>query len=162
MSRIILTATLLVATVLTACEGPPIAPVSKDGQYLPKRGGEGLVARAESPIPDVPMPMGFVGVAGESSATVDGGVRRVRHVYQGRGGVGEVMQFYRLQLPWHGWEPADDVVADPAGGTLVYTNGVEKLWIHARKRFMRLTITIAIDGKDAEPLEPEMLSDKSL
>lgn len=162
MSRTILTATLLLAAAIAACEAPPILPMSADGQYLPTRGGRGLVARDESPIPDVPMPMGFVGVAKDSRATVDGGVRRVRHVYQGRGEVGEVIQFYRLQMPWHGWEVAGDAVSDPAGGTAVYTNGVEKVWIHALKNWTRLTITVVIDGKDVEALEPEMLSDKSL
>ena len=80
---------LVVATLLgPACTGSdgafPIWVYSDDGDLLAKPSGGGLVVDPDSPIPDVPKPIGFVPVPSKSSVSTADGQRTVTHVYQGR------------------------------------------------------------------------------
>ena len=78
---------------------------ASDGQWLSKPTGEGLVADAKSPIPDLPMPHGFVALAAESSRRVSpDGLRTVVHSYQGRGSLADAITFYRQQVKRAGWK----------------------------------------------------------
>ncbi|RMH22350.1 MAG: hypothetical protein D6698_01275, partial [Gammaproteobacteria bacterium] len=55
----------------------PVVAFTDDGQYLPQRVGPGLVADLDSPIPDVPMPIGFKPVISRCSSSFDGVARTV-------------------------------------------------------------------------------------
>ena len=95
---------------------------SSDGQWLDKPTGQGLVADAKSPIPDVPMPHGFVALPAESSSRVSrDGLRTVVHMYQGRGTLADAVQFYRQQIKRGGWK----VTGERASGGVTMIGGLK-------------------------------------
>ena len=60
-------------TGCTSAGGPfPVFAYSDDGDLLPKPSSAGLVVDPNSPIEDVPKPIGFVGVPSRSTSRVDG------------------------------------------------------------------------------------------
>ncbi len=118
----------------------PVVAWNDDGEYLPKRVGPGLVAAVDSPIPDVPMPIGFKPVVSQSSSSFDGAARTVTHVYQGRSRAVETVLFYRQQLPLHDWLPVDKQTHDDGSTSLYYTKGAESLGLRLSERFKTATI----------------------
>lgn len=120
------------------CEQRPVAippfGVSNDFRVLPGQPGPGLVAASESPIPDVPMPIGFRPLPKLCSAAIEGasGARRVHHVYQGMGSAGEAVGFYRQQLPTRGWQLVGLSGGNEADAVLRYTKGPEQMDIRVR------------------------------
>jgi hypothetical protein len=136
----------LAAIAIGGCGCRTPLPLSSDGRWLTPAGGEGLVARVGSPIPDVPMPIGFVGIAPESRASVEGGIRRVRHVYQGRADVEAVARFYRRQAQLHDWQSGDGR-ASASLNQMTFTKGNEKLWLHIDRVGAVTTVTIIIDDR---------------
>jgi hypothetical protein len=125
----------------------PVVAFNDDGEYLPKRVGPGLVAATESPIPDVPMPIGFKPVVSQCSSSFDGVARTVTHVYQGRARAAEAVLFYRQQLPLFGWEQADKQTHEDGSTTLYYTKGAESLSMRLSNRFNTTTIEAYIAAR---------------
>lgn len=128
----------------------PVIAFNDDGSYLGYRGGKGLVAKSDSPIPDVPMPVGFKAVVSRSSSTFDGMVRTVNHTYQGRGGYGDTVEFYRGQLPLHRWQLVSRVDQPDASTSMTYTKGREQLEVYVRQgtlldRFDSSVTTIVVN-----------------
>jgi len=143
--------TLIAVTALVGCNQNPIRRVpfelpmvawNDDGQYLPKRVGPGLVAEEQSPIPDVPIPIGFKPVVSQCSSSFDGVARTVTHVYQGRARPVETVLFYRQQLPLHGWTPVSKQVNEDGSTSLHYTKGAEALGLRLSGRFKIATIEV--------------------
>lgn len=65
---------------------------------------KGLVPKRASPIPDIPVPIGFELDEGRSQSSDSGrGVRWVRHVYLGLADKFAVSRFYKQHMPEHGW-----------------------------------------------------------
>jgi hypothetical protein len=153
LSILVLVVWGVVAGVLSGCHSNPVGRVpfevpvvawNDDGEYLPKRVGPGLVAAEGSPIPDVPMPIGFKPVVSRCSSSFDGTARTVTHVYQGRARAAEAVLFYRQQLPLHGWSPVDKQVHDDGSTSLYYTKGAESLGMRLSGRFKTATIEVYI------------------
>jgi len=143
--------TLLAVTVLAGCNQDPTRRVpfevpvvdwNDDGQYLPKRVGPGLVAREQSPIPDVPMPIGFKPVVSQCSSSFDGVARTVTHVYQGRSRTPETILFYRQQLPLQNWQVVDMQTHEDGSTSLHYMKGAETLGVRLSGRYNTATIEV--------------------
>jgi hypothetical protein len=130
---------------------PPFG-VSQDYQVLQGQPGPGLVANPNSPIPDVPKPIGFKPLVGLSSASSDGVARTVRHVYQGVGSSADAVNFYHRALPLNHWRFVSQRTI-PEGGTLiVYNKGNEDLHIATQQGFGGVsTITIDIVPRGTAP-----------
>ena len=149
---LLLASLLLTAGLGAGCESEPqlpAVPFSAEGQYLPSQPGPGVVAAPESPIPDVPRPVGFKILPKRSSHTMQGQSRQVRHVYEGRGAPLEVVTMYRRVLPRRGWEPVGRET-DPEGATVLrYTKGPERLRIRVAERGLGTTVTRIVVNIDA-------------
>ncbi|MFA9476713.1 hypothetical protein ACERK3_00260 [Phycisphaerales bacterium AB-hyl4] len=145
-------AMLLVALVATlgACteQSVPRIAYSDDGQYLRPAAGPGLVAKDTSPIPDVPLPIGFVGVPSRSQADFDGQVRHVHHVYQGRANTAEVVNFYRRQLPRKDWASLGREQEDDGTTVMRFTKGHESLNIRVGVRHSVVTVIVNIGPRN--------------
>ena len=148
--------TLLTTTLLAGCNQDPTRRVpfevpvvdwNDDGQYLSKRVGPGLVARETSPIPDVPLPIGFKPVVSQCSSSFDGVARTVTHVYQGRGRTPETVLFYRQQLPLDHWQPVDKQTHEDGSSSLHFTKGSESLGVRLSSRFNTATIEVFISPR---------------
>lgn len=137
---------LLLVAVLAGCQPAPVAVppfgMSNDFRMLPGQPGPGLVADPQSPIPDVPKPVGFRPIPSLCTASGGGaeGPRRVRHVYQGMGSAGEAVAFFRQQMPARGWQMAAlrggnaDTGGNATGAdaVLTFTKGPETLDVRVR------------------------------
>jgi len=62
-----------------------------------------LIAQAHSPIPDVPLPIGFKLDEGRSRNFASSGARYVDHVYKGKASRFAVARFYKQQMPREKW-----------------------------------------------------------
>lgn len=144
---LLVVATMWLGLVSFGCHGPDTGmPLSDDGRWLPPATGEGLVARRDSPIPDVPMPVGFVGVASRSQSSVVDDVRVVHHLYQGQAGVADAITFYRRELPAQGWRLiSSQIEVQPA--VLLYQKGREQLQISVVRRHRVVSITVSIQAR---------------
>lgn len=69
----------------------------------------GLVAQARSPIPDVPVPIGFSLDEGKSRNFAAAGARYVDHVYKGGSDRFSVARFYKEQMPVCRWALVTDM-----------------------------------------------------
>ena len=137
---------LMLASLLLAggCEdGPdlPRVPFTSEGSYLPGPAGSGAVASPDSPIPDVPMPVGFRPVASKSSSSMEGQARVVRHVYQGRSEPTDVVLMYRQHLPRQNWSYLGRESDDDGATVLRYTKGPEALRVRVVERGTLSTVT---------------------
>ena len=113
-------------------QGPfPVFAYSDDGDLLPRPSGAGLVVDRESPISDVPKPIGFVGVPSKSYSSVDPltGVRTVVHIYQGRSNTQDAAAYFRRNLDDYGWELDGFDQGDPRATVQAYAKGPEQLRI---------------------------------
>ncbi len=135
--------------LMTACQS--VTGIrSDDGVILPPPSGPGLVARSRSLIPDVPTPVGFVGVASKSNSYVTReGLRIVDHTYQGRASIVDAVQFYRLHLPQHGWQRKTDQSHDRIT-LMTYAKGREILQLRITDRRI-VDVQISIRGADPNP-----------
>jgi len=122
--------------------GVPGLALSDNWKPLPPRAGEGLVADPESPIPDVPMPIGFRPLPRVSHVSASPSARQVHHVYQGVAKLPEVVVFYDTVLPSNDWRPVGRL--DQEGGVILgYRKGTERLDIRANRK--RGVMTLMID-----------------
>lgn len=132
--RFRLLAILLTTAVMGGCvEDAHVLSLSSDGQYLPPQTGLGLVARPDSPIPDLPMPIGFKVVVDQSLVEVHGISRYVRHVYQGRSSMADATRFYRHHAPLYGWRPVSER-AENSQTLMWYVKGDERLTLQFSRR----------------------------
>lgn len=156
----------VMAGCLTGCKAPdrPVAGVheavfafSDDGQYLPRSAGRGAVLSESSPIPDVPLPIGFKVVAAKSRSSVgEGGVRTVQHYYQGRVSVLDLMTFYKQQLWRHDWQQQAVPAFNPDGPTFVrFTKGPEDLELRLTEYNGVATLIASIVPTGSRVIYPE-------
>ncbi len=136
---------------------PPFG-MTNDFRVLSGQPGPGLVLAETSPIPDVPLPIGFRPLPELCSASVEGadGARRVRHVYQGMGNAGEVVAFYRQHLPSRGWQLAGIRGGNEADAVLSYSKGPEQLEARIRGGGVStITLDIYPTGSSPAPMTAE-------
>jgi len=150
-ARLILMVPLVAA--LVGCEGGrsavPLVGFTDDGTHVPAPVGPGLVADPDSPIPDVPMPIGFEPVPSKSGSSFDGRARTVLHVYQGRGTIAEAAQFYRQQLRGYGWSFTGRSDDTDGATVLNFEKGPERLRVRLTQRRIITTITVNIAPRPA-------------
>ena len=133
----------LLSGCTTGDAGPlPVVAFSDDGAFLTRQFGDGLVVDERSPIPDVPKPMRFEPVPSRCSSSFDGYARTVTHVYQGRADFEDILAFYQVQIPAHGWRPAGNPAAD--GPIQSYAKGPESLQVSVSSAGGVATITVVI------------------
>jgi hypothetical protein len=122
----------------------PVVAWNDDGDYLHHRAGEGLVADEQSPIPDVPKPIGFKPVKSRCGSSFDGIARTVTHVYQGRADTPETALFYRQQLPFYDWQRVEVQIHEDEATTMHYAKGAEALAVRLSDRHGTATIEVYI------------------
>lgn len=142
---------LLAALVLSGCSG--YAPFSEDGQYLQGTAGPGVVSRDRSPIPDVPMPIGFVPVVDKCRSDVVAGARHIHHFYQGRAKGQDVVDFYRRSLKLYDWQLGREGT-DADTYTMRFSKGPEAMSIAVRQQLFRTTIEIIVMPREQMPSMP--------
>ena len=153
---------LVTLLALTACGrrdvSVPLFDWTDEGTYVPRPSGEGLVVAANSPVPDVPVPVGFVPLASQSeSSTAASGNRVVNHFYQGRGELDELLQFYRQNLPRFGWRVAGRETQPAPSRRLSrieqisFVKESEEVRVRAWKRERLMTVQIALGPRDQLP-----------
>ncbi|MDD4890255.1 MAG: hypothetical protein PHU85_10035 [Phycisphaerae bacterium] len=87
---------------------------------------ERLVAKANSPVADVPIPIGFDISEGDSNAQVTGQMRYVCHTYKGRKAKDRVASFYCEQLVTNNKWRQDGVRKNNGVWRLHFTKGIER------------------------------------
>ena len=145
--------TALVAGVLVVgCGDSRLMQLSDDGRWLTAPMGPGLIAQEDSPIPDLPMPIGFIALADRSRVQSVGAQRYVLHVYQGQAPMEEALRFYRQQTKLHGWRWLGEQ-GRPPHQLLWYQKGSEQLTIQLDRVGNIVTVTVFIEyvGPDATP-----------
>lgn len=149
LPRLSLLVLLLTAVTVVGCrQSPfPIYAYSDDGDLLPKPGGAGLVVAPDAEIPDVPRPVGFVGVPSKSTSTVDPitGVRTVYHIYQGRSNTQDAAAYFRRNLDDHQWKLDGFDNGDPRATLQSYVKGPEQLRISITGDRGITTISVTIN-----------------
>ena len=149
---------VLIPLMLGGCRGSgsgpfPLIAYSDDGDLLPKPTGAGLVVDPKAEIPDVPRPIGFVGVPSKSYSSVDPltGVRTVVHVYQGRSNSQDAAAYFRRYLDDYGWELDGFDQGDPRATVQAYTKGPEQLRITIASDRGITTLNVTISPVNAPP-----------
>jgi hypothetical protein len=138
---------LAAATAVGCSEKVHVLSLSSDGQYLAPQIGPGLVARPDSPIPDLPMPIGFVIVVDQSRVESRGLSRYVRHVYQGRASMADATRFYRHHAPLQQWRSLGEQTQD--GQTVMwYAKGSERLTLQLARRGGIVSVVVWITDRD--------------
>jgi hypothetical protein len=123
-------------------------------------GGETERPAASAPsinprLPDVPVPAGFKFKGDQSSDRVVGGFRAVEHVYEGDSPLRQIAEFYRRQMPTHGWTQKEETFS---GGRqrFMFTKGGDtcniSIWDDWGTKVMIKVLTLGT--KSAEPLPP--------
>jgi hypothetical protein len=90
---------LLAATVLAGCASQG----ERTAGQAPRTVNPGLVPRANPPIGDVPVPLGFNLDENKSIDFVIAGSRFAKHKYKGGADKLEVKRFYERQMPINRW-----------------------------------------------------------
>lgn len=140
---------LLPVMMLTAgCRNNPVLAVSDDNRVL-QRGKDGiLVANPQSPLPDVPAPVGFELIPAKSFGRINpGGTREVRHVYQGLADFSAAIEYYRRQAATHGWQSIHQL-ADGQETVLTYQSPRETLEVRLSKPYRIVTVTVVIRSRE--------------
>ena len=94
-------------------------------------------------VSDVPVPKGFSFQVKKSQDSVGGAVRRVVHVYKGRGDLTQVAEFYRTQLPSYGWK-LDNVTFDRGIYRFNASKGMENCVVSAWRSVWTTKLMIQI------------------
>ena len=142
-------------TGCTSAGGPfPVFAYSDDGDLLAKPSSAGLVVDPNSPIEDVPKPIGFVGVPSRSTSRVDGNHRVVLHVYQGRANRLDAAAFFRRNLDDYGWKVDGFDTGDLNATVQTYAKGNETLRITITGDRGKVTINVAIDARSEHTSTP--------
>lgn len=133
----------LVLTAIAGCGEVRLMQQSEDGHWLAPRAAAGLVADPRSPIPDVPMPVGFVPVPSKCRAGATSTSRNVVHVYEGRATMRDAVSFYRSQPLQHDWQ----FLGEQAVGSEVmmwYERGPERLTVQLGRSGGTVRATVGI------------------
>ncbi len=118
--RVLLLAGLLLTLVDTAgCKKEPSGPTILD-------------RRAQSYIPDVPVPEKFERDERKSNYTVTAGSRVIHDVYLGGEAALAVRNFYQHHMPGYGWELLDEKLSN-AVYNLTYRKGQERCEIRIER-----------------------------
>lgn len=143
----LLTLLLMVVLVLAGCHKvkTPVVAYSDEGAHLPAARGPGAVPHPDSPIPDVPMPVGFRPLPTQSHVSFDGVSRQLVHVYQGRAHPGEIRLMYTQNLPRYQWQKQSVEEAGRNTTILHYTKGRERLTVTIRRSYSVINLTIEIN-----------------
>lgn len=144
-------ASMMVLAVGGCAESPTLVHLSEDGRILRKPASAELVAKPDSPIPDVPMPVGFVFIETRSSSQSVGHLRRVDHVYQGLASRGQVAEYYRRVLPASGWQRGSDEMAGPSH-VLRYMKDREALEIRITESNSVATVRVRLSDTSTSPV----------
>jgi hypothetical protein len=110
-----------------------------------------LVERRDSPIVDVPMPVGFVMIESKSrsyGSATEG--RFVEHYYQGRASKADTLNFYREALSKNQWTLRSE---QNQAGTIVlqYAKGREDLNIRITEPSEVTTVQIVVRNRAGGP-----------
>lgn len=152
---------LAVVMSVTACNQVPVY-LSDDDQVLPAQPANGLVVDPESPIPDVPRPVGFVLVESRSRSYLEGGSRFIEHYYQGRAVYSEALSFYRRQPVAFHWVFQGER-NDRGTFYLAYTKGRERLDIvvsHPRVTTVMVRVQSRNTARAGTPAAPPAATPK--
>jgi hypothetical protein len=117
--------------------------LNEEWKLLPPQEARGVVGRSDPLIPDVGQPIGFEPLVKQSQSSILGNAREVKHVYQGRAALQDVIDFYRHQLDLNGWKMGNDEHQDD-GFALNRTKGPERLRILMYGQGDRITVVIMI------------------
>lgn len=74
--------------------------------------GPELIPQVRSPIPDLPVPVGFSLNEDESRSIASAGMRFVEHVYTGKPDKYAAKRFYMANMPSNRWILINDVIAN--------------------------------------------------
>lgn len=132
--------------LLSGCKKNEIAypnVINDEWKLLEPQQAYGVVARPEPLIPDVGQPVSFKPLARQSYSSIVGNAREVKHVYQGRAKINDVIDFYRRQLAANGWKMGSDEHEDD-GFVLNRTKGAERLRVLLYAQGDRVTVVIMI------------------
>lgn len=147
----ILIGLIALTTGVAGCRGAggpfPVFAYSDDGDLLAKPSSAGLVVDPNSPIEDVPKPVGFVGVPSRSTSRVDGNTRVVLHIYQGRANRLDAAAFFRRNLDDFGWTVDGFDTGDLNATVQTYAKGNETLRITITGDRGKVTLNVAIDAR---------------
>lgn len=139
---------IVLAASMPGCRDNPVVALSDDNRILQPTRDHVLVANPQSPLPDVPAPIGFELIANRSSGRINpGGTRDVLHVYQGIGDFSAAVEYYRRQALAHGWQN-DFQQAGPKETVLSYRSQRETLEIRLTKPGRILTVTVTIRSRE--------------
>jgi len=108
LSMALMVGVMGVGALATGCNQLPAR--SHDGDWVWPGNDNRLVGSQLSPIPDVPMPVGFEPVVSRCRSSVIGESRRIDHTYQGRSSLQAVANLYRRDLRLEDWELVEDSV----------------------------------------------------
>lgn len=123
----------------------PIAGISTDRQRLDPAAGPGLIADPEAPIPDVPSPVGFKGIAARSTpALLQAGARDVTHVYQGMASYDDTLRYYRDGLWQYDWTFVGQINEEDGSTTLTFNKGTEQLTVTIMQDRSLITLTVTL------------------
>lgn len=141
---VVLICAVVTLATLAGCRNNPILPISDDNRLLQPSHGGVLVADPQSPLPDVPRPVGFGLVSSKSYGRIDqDGTRQVHHVYQGQADFASAVGYYRQVLKEHGWQGLSQS-AEGSATILNYRSSRELLQIKLTKSGKILTVIVMI------------------
>ncbi|MBL4702494.1 MAG: hypothetical protein JKX85_14690 [Phycisphaeraceae bacterium] len=118
-------------------------PINEEWSLLAPQQAMGVVGESQPLIPDVGQPIGFKALAKQSHYAIVGNAREVKHVYQGRARLDDVISFYRSQLVRYGWQMGNDE-HEERGFVLNRNKGPERLRILMYAQGDRVTVVIMI------------------
>ena len=142
------------ALALVGCQQQQTVDASSGAPRLVQPVSE-MVAQAGSPIPDVPIPMGFKLDASKSQSDSAAGVRFMDHVYTGRAEVNDVERFFKRQLPVNRWTLVMERYI--RGYTVVFfEKDTERLRIQISGNFWSTTVEVQLwtSGRIQNPSGP--------
>ncbi len=147
--------TLALLGVVGCNDTPALFYQSSDGRSLSKPAGDELVADPQSPIPDVPKPVGFLFIESRSNSQSTPTQRRVTHVYEGLASRAQAADYYRKALPGKGWIASQDTM-DKNTSVLNFTKGNEGLQVRVSEsgRFLTVIVQIREQGTLTPPGAP--------
>ena len=147
---------LLAGLLAVGCQDTPaLFYQSSDGRSLSKPAGDELVADPQSPIPDVPKPVGFLFIESRSNSQSSPTQRRVTHVYEGLATRAQAADYYRKTLLGKGWIASQDTM-DASTSVLNFTKGNEGLQVRVSEsgRFLTVIVQIREQGTLTPPGAP--------
>ena len=105
-----------------------------------------LIADANSPIADAPVPAGFTRSANSTSKVVPASqLRVVDHRYEGSDELMPVVAFYRAEMPKHDWTVLDQSEASAKEVTLHFSKRNEECFVTVTRKTFDTEIRIRLE-----------------